>query len=114
MAAPPADVPDRSVVTVFRSRLRPGVEGEYRPLAEHLEALARRQPGFVDFKTFVAADGERVSLVTFADRASHDAWRAHPEHRAAQELGRRRFYESYDIAVCRPLARRRAGPSAPG
>ena len=45
-------------------------------------------PGFVDFKSFVADDGERVSIVTFASVETHRAWRDHPEHRAAQHMGR--------------------------
>lgn len=96
-----------AVVTVFRSRLRPGVEDEYGPMAERMLELARSMPGFVDFKTFTAADGERVSVVTFADSDAHGAWRAHPEHTEAQRLGRERFYASYDIVVARVDHRRR-------
>lgn len=94
------------MLTVFRSRLRPGVDADYAATADELEALARRAPGFVDFKTFTAADGERVSLVTFADRASHDAWRDHPRHRQAQQAGRERFYAEYAISVCEVWATR--------
>jgi heme-degrading monooxygenase HmoA len=87
------------VVTVFRSRLQPESAEEYHLTAQHIEGLARTMPGFVDFKTFEADDGERVSVVTFATMAEHRAWRDHPEHRGAQELGRERFYSSYDISV---------------
>jgi len=88
------------VVTVFRSRLRPGVDEDYGPLANRMEALARTMPGFVDFKGFVAPDGERVSIVTFADMAAQRAWRDHPDHRAAQQRGRRDLYEWYSVQVC--------------
>ena len=87
------------VVTVFRSRLRPEHEAEYHLLAPRIEELARSMPGFVDVAFFTADDGERVTVVTFASRAEHDAWRDHPEHRAAQRLGRERFYSSYSIQV---------------
>jgi heme-degrading monooxygenase HmoA len=53
----------------------------------------------VEHKIFVAGDGERVTLVTFADRASHNAWRDHPDHRAAQQAGIRLYYDSYSISV---------------
>jgi heme-degrading monooxygenase HmoA len=56
-------------------------------------------PGFVDFKAFEADDGERVSVITFASMQAQRAWRDHPEHRAAQQAGRDRFYASYDITV---------------
>jgi heme-degrading monooxygenase HmoA len=88
------------VLTVFRSRLRAEAADEYHRTAQRLEDLARTMPGFEEIKAFVAEDGERVSLVTFGSRAAHEAWRDHPEHRAAQERGRQAFYASYDIAVC--------------
>ena len=97
---PPAPDPDQApVVTVFRSRLRPEAADEYHETAARILDLARTMPGFVDFKSFVADDGERVSIVTFASRQAHQAWRDHPEHRLAQQAGRDRFYASYDITV---------------
>ena len=87
------------VVTVFRSRRRPGTEPVYGPLAEVMEAAARAVPGFVDFATFVAADGERVSLITFDSPDAHAAWRDDPRHRAAQHQGRSELYEEYSIQV---------------
>jgi heme-degrading monooxygenase HmoA len=88
------------VVTVFRSRLRPGAEAEYEPVAAEMETLARAMPGFEDFKSFAAGDGERVSIVVFDSPETHAAWRDHPAHRRAQQLGRTRLYETYAIHVC--------------
>ena len=87
------------VVTVFRNRLREDAVGEYRDMAGEMSALARTMPGYVEHKAFTADDGERVTIVTFADRASHDAWRDHPDHRAAQAAGIDRFYAEYAIQV---------------
>lgn len=87
------------VVTIFRNRLRDDAGGEYRDMAAEMSRLAREMPGYVEHKAFTADDGERVTLVTFADRASHDAWRDHPEHRAAQAAGIDRFYAEYAIQV---------------
>jgi heme-degrading monooxygenase HmoA len=73
---------------------------EYLATAERMLELARAMPGFVDFKTFQADDGERVSVITFASLEAQRAWRDHPEHRAAQKIGRERLYASYRISVC--------------
>src|SRR5271168_1093340 len=89
------------IVTVFRSRLRPGVDAEYLPLAERMLTLARAMPGFVDFKSFTADDGERVSVITFADHQAHAAWRDHPEHRIAQRRGVEELYSSFEVVVSR-------------
>jgi heme-degrading monooxygenase HmoA len=94
-------------LTVFRSRLRDDVPGRYFDLAAELHERARGFPGFVEFKQFVADDGERVTLVTF-DSAEHEAaWRDDVQHRAAQHEGRESFYSEYDIAVCAVQRRHR-------
>jgi heme-degrading monooxygenase HmoA len=64
-----------------------------------MSELARSMPGHVEHKIFVAADGERVTLVTFADQESHNAWRDHPDHRAAQRAGIAGYYDAYSISV---------------
>lgn len=94
-------------LTVFRSYLRDDAPERYSTLAAELHARAQGFPGFVEFKQFVADDGERVTLVTF-DSAEHEAaWRDDAEHRAAQQQGRDAFYSGYDIAVCDVLRRHR-------
>lgn len=87
------------VLTVFRSRLREDAHEEYAGTAARMGALAREMPGYVEHKSFTADDGERVTVVTFADRASHDAWRTHVEHRLAQRRGREAFYSAYSVQV---------------
>ena len=87
------------MVTVFRSRRRPGTDDEYAPLSDTLLAVARERPGFVDFATFASPEGEQVSLVTFASREAHEAWRDDLAHRAAQERGRSSLYEWYSVQV---------------
>jgi heme-degrading monooxygenase HmoA len=98
---------DDESITVFRSRLRDEVPDRYFALAAELHEWAKGFPGFIEFKQFVADDGERVTLVTF-DSAEHEAaWRDDPEHRAAQQEGRERFYSEYDVAVCEVQQRHR-------
>lgn len=87
------------MVTVFRSRRRDGSDVAYRELSEAMQAAARSVPGFVDFKTFTAEDGEHVSLVTFASLESHQVWRNDQRHRQAQRQGREEFYDEYSIQV---------------
>jgi heme-degrading monooxygenase HmoA len=94
-------------ITVFRSRLRDDVPDRYGTVADDLEAKAASMPGFVEFKEFVAADGERLALVTFASAEAEAAWRADADHRAAQQEGRDAFYDEYDVAVCEVQRRHR-------
>jgi heme-degrading monooxygenase HmoA len=87
------------VVTVFRNRLRPEHEPAYRDELLVVAELARSMPGFVETKTFVADDGERCTVVTFADPESHRGWRDHSRHREAQRHGIESYYSDYSIAV---------------
>lgn len=97
-----SDLGTGQIVTVFRNRLRPDAHG-YPARADELDALARAMPGFVDAKTFTSPDGERLTVVTFADRATHDAWSRHEEHERAKGEGRADFYDEYAIQVCETI-----------
>lgn len=98
-----------AIITVFRSRLRSLHDG-YDETADAMESAARAMPGFVDFKTFSADDGERVSIVVFDSLDAHNAWRHDPRHRAAQQRGLQEWYAEYHIQVCELLSERRFRP----
>jgi heme-degrading monooxygenase HmoA len=71
----------------------------YSEVAARMSQLVETMDGFIDQKFFVAPDGERVTLVRFADAAAQRAWAVHPDHVTAQRRGREEFYEYYDISV---------------
>jgi heme-degrading monooxygenase HmoA len=100
------------IVTVFRSRLRPGVQDEYLALVARMREIAVAMPGYISHKGFWADDGERVTVVEFESEEALRAWRMHPEHREAQRLGREKFYADYQVSVC--LVRRGAKFTFPG
>ena len=45
------------IVTVFRSRLRPGAREEYIALVDRMIELAKTMPGYISHKGFFAEDG---------------------------------------------------------
>jgi heme-degrading monooxygenase HmoA len=87
------------VICVFRSRLRPENSDEFRDLGARMTALEESMPGFVSYKVYVSEDDERCSIIEFSSHEQLLAWRNHPEHRRAQELGRERYYEEYTLQV---------------
>lgn len=89
-----------TVLTVFRSRLKDGNQAEYHALAPKIAELAQAMPGYLSHKGFTAEDGERVTIVEFADEASHRAWATQLDHVAAKKRGREAFYAEYSIQVC--------------
>ena len=91
------------IVTVFRSRLHPGAQDEYGPMAKRMSELARAIPGYVSHKGFVADDGERVTIVEFASEDALHEWRRHPEHLQAKRRGIDSFFSEYRVQICSVL-----------
>lgn len=91
------------IMTIFRSRLNPGIDVEYEEQVQSTAPLAEQTPGFIGHKMFVAEDGERVTLVEFESMEAQRAWSLTHEHKAAAKLGRKRFYAEYKIQICSVL-----------
>ena len=72
------------VVAVFRSRLRSEHADEFQRLAERMLEIAQSMPGFISYNVYVAANGERCSIIEFESPELLQAWREEPEHREWQ------------------------------
>ena len=84
-------------VVIFRARVRT-VDDEYGQVAARLRTLALEQFGCTEFHALTEGNDE-IALSYWPSEAAIAAWRAHPEHVAAQKLGRERWYESYSVEV---------------
>jgi heme-degrading monooxygenase HmoA len=92
------------VVIVFRTRLKDGIDEQaLTALGERMFEIASAMPGFISYKDFAAADGENVSIVEFDSLETLIAWRDNPEHLAAQEHGRQKYFASYQVQICAPV-----------
>ena len=88
-------------LVVFRNRKHDGFDAAaYTADAAQMEELARAQPGFVSFKSYVADDGEVVSLSEWTDEAAARGWGHHGEHAAVQARGRKGYYADYTLFAC--------------
>ncbi len=88
------------IVTVFRSRLMPGMRDDYVALLNRMVELAVSMPGYISHKGFLAEDGERCTIVEFESEEAQRAWRMHPEHREAQKKARETYYASNSLQIC--------------
>ncbi len=88
------------ILTVFRSRVKSEAQEEYKSWAARMSETARRMPGYISHKGFVADDGERVTIVEFESAEAQRAWSLHPEHVEAKKKGRASFYTEYRVLVC--------------
>ena len=88
------------IVTIFRNRLKPENVEEYYQTAARMSELAKTMPGYISHKGFTAEDGERVTIVEFADEASQRGWSTQVQHVEAKKKGRADFYTEYKLQVC--------------
>jgi heme-degrading monooxygenase HmoA len=88
----------RMFFVVFRNRKRADIDARaYAADSARMEALARVQPGFVSFKSYVADDGEVVAISEWSSEAAVHAWGSHPDHVAIQRRGRDSYYQDYTL-----------------
>lgn len=88
-----------SLVILFRSKLTERAGEDYQAMNAEMQALVRQNPGFVDVKSYTGADGERLTVVWWRDEESLAEWRNQMRHREAQNTGRQKWYEYYDVEV---------------
>jgi heme-degrading monooxygenase HmoA len=88
------------VVVVFRARAKAGIGKDYEETDARMADLAATMPGFVSYRQYASTDGEELAVVEFESHETVAAWKAHPEHREAQRLGRERWFAEYRITVC--------------
>jgi heme-degrading monooxygenase HmoA len=84
-------------VVIFRASIRQ-LDAEYSASAARLRELALTRYGCLEFHALSEGDQE-VALSYWPDEASIRAWRAHPEHLAAQQLGRERWYADWSVQI---------------
>lgn len=85
---------------IFSSRRTDGDNG-YARTAERMVELASDQPGFLGVKSARGADGFGITVSYWDSVEAISRWRAHAEHRLAQESGKAAWYEHYEIRIAR-------------
>jgi heme-degrading monooxygenase HmoA len=87
---------------IFSSlRARAATDDGYVAMAERMVELGAQQPGFLGIESARGADGFGITVSYWRDEQSIAAWKAQAEHRVAQDLGWRRFYEHFELRVAR-------------
>ncbi|HUD93479.1 antibiotic biosynthesis monooxygenase [Sphingobium sp.] len=86
---------------ILRHRKKSGIDLEaYRADAAHMEAMVRRQPGFLTFRRYVDEDGEAISISEWKSEDDARSWANQPEHRAVQVRAQADYYENYVVYSC--------------
>jgi heme-degrading monooxygenase HmoA len=97
----PAGMPEPPYYAVIFTSLRTEGDHGYGRMAERMEALAREQPGFLGIESARTPGGTGITVSYWSSEAAIAAWKAHAEHRIAQETGQRTWYADYYIRIAR-------------
>ena len=82
---------------IFRAEVKQ-LDASYAQFAERLRELAKTRYGCLDFISL--SEGDREIAVSYWDSLEQiAAWKKDPDHRAAQEKGRKDWYRSYQVQV---------------
>jgi heme-degrading monooxygenase HmoA len=91
------------VVVVFRITHRPDLPvADYEATGARMVELVSALPGFLGMD-YASTEGGELLVARFESHEALAAWRELPEHKAAQERGRREFFAEYRIDVCEPV-----------
>ena len=100
-AAPFAETPEPPYYAVIFTSRRAADDGAYAKMAKRMVALAAQQPGYLGMESARGADGLGITVSYWNSAEAIAAWRANAEHLAAQALGKRSWYEHYEVRVAK-------------
>lgn len=86
---------------IFEAHFIPGAQPHYRALAADLKPLLSHIDGFISVERFQSlTQPEKIlSLSLWRDEEALKAWREHPEHCAAQQVGYQSIFSDYRLRV---------------
>jgi heme-degrading monooxygenase HmoA len=82
---------------IFRAQVNELDDG-YSEMAARMRKLAVDKYGCIEF-TAVTEGNREIAVSYWEDQDQIEAWKKDPEHRVAQELGRSKWYASYQVQV---------------
>lgn len=93
---------------IFTSLRKPGDHG-YEAMADRMAHMGAAMPGYLGIETARNAEGFGITISYWETKAAILAWRRHATHLLAQDAGKARWYEHYEVRIAR-VERAYAGP----
>lgn len=96
---------------IFTSQ-RTAIDEGYDATSDLMVELALWHPGFLGIESARNPDGFGITVSYWSSLESIAAWRAHVEHRAAQDKGRRIWYRHFELRTAKVERARRSSNSS--
>lgn len=89
---------DSYYAVIFTNLQTREVKG-YSEMAQKMEELARRQPGFIDFEH--AREELAITISYWKSLEAISNWKANLDHLDAQRQGKQKWYQWYKVRICK-------------
>lgn len=99
--SPFAKTPKPPYYAVIFSSQRTNGDGGYGKMAERMVELASQQPGFLGAESARDSEGFGITVSYWSSTEDIAKWKTNVEHLAAQEMGKREWYENYELRVAK-------------
>ena len=105
-----ASTPKPPYYAVIFSSQRSGKDAEgYAEMAGKMDELAKTMPGYLGIESIRSADDATITVSYWQDEDAIRNWRVNAEHRLAQDMGKSKWYEHYELRIAK-VERAYAGP----
>lgn len=96
-----ASLPQPPYYAVIFSSQRTDGDGGYNDMADHMVELASQQPGFLGIESTRETSGFGITVSYWASEDAIAKWKADIEHADAQQLGKTKWYEHYELRIAK-------------
>jgi heme-degrading monooxygenase HmoA len=95
-----AKTPTPPYVAVIFTSQHSGEDYEgYGAMADEMERMAARQPGYLGIESARGGDGFGITVSYWKSAEEARAWKGVTEHLGAQKLGRERWYRMFRVRI---------------
>ncbi|MFF2483097.1 antibiotic biosynthesis monooxygenase family protein [Paenibacillus sp. NPDC058071] len=85
---------------IFSSQRTEGDNG-YAAMADAMEELAKRQPGFIGIESVRNEAGSGITVSYWESLEAIRQWRENERHLIAQQKGKSDWYKHYSVKICK-------------
>jgi len=94
---------DTYYAVIFTSQ-RTEEDGEgYTKMAEVMDELAQKQPGFLRVESARNAEGKGITVSYWESLDAIQAWKENSKHLVAQQFGKEKWYKQYNVEICKVI-----------
>ena len=94
-----AKTPDPPYYAVIFTSVKSSDDSGYPEMAEMMVKMAEQAEGFLGMES--ARDKIGITVSYWDSPEAIRKWKMNTEHRAAQEMGKQRFYDAFKVRICK-------------